>query len=152
MKKNHKTKTLLVAVLIIWGAIGYQIYSRLNPSIPELQALEIQNTFKKQEVKPPPSYDLKTIYRDPFLGTFPKRKKVVTGRKRTKPKEVIPFPEVIYNGIIEGSSSKSYILTVNRKQEILKKGETYEGVKLIRATKNKAVVQFQKQRKIIQKQ
>ncbi|PQJ80289.1 hypothetical protein [Polaribacter porphyrae] len=153
MKKQQKTYILLIAVLFIWGAIGYQIYSRLNPPTPELNLTQVQSTFQKQKVVTQTHYEIKEEYRDPFLGKFPKKKKIIK-RKKVNPKSkvIIPFPNVVYNGLVEGNKTKSYILTVNRKQEILKKGETHQGVKLISATKNEAVVQFQKQRKTIVKQ
>ena len=37
MSKNQKTSLLLLAVVLTWGAIGFQIYSRYYPEIPELR-------------------------------------------------------------------------------------------------------------------
>ena len=38
MSKNQKTSLLLLAVVLTWGAVGFQIYSRYYPEIPELQS------------------------------------------------------------------------------------------------------------------
>ena len=151
MKKQQKTYGLLIAVVLIWGIIGYQIYSRLNPPILELNTVQINNSFTREKALEIPFYELKPEYRDPFLGKFKEKKKVVK-TKKIIPKIEIPFPTVLYNGIIETSSSKSYILTINGKQQILKLGEVSQEIKLISADFEKAVIGFGKQRKTITKQ
>lgn len=150
MKKQHKTYILLIAVIGIWGAIGYQIYKRMNPSIPELANIEVQNTFQKIPETKTEFYQLQKDYRDPFLGGYPKKKRTKTKPKPEKP--AIPFPRVVYNGIIQGGKKTTYILTINGQQEILKKGDVFQKVKLIKADKEKAVVRFLKETKTILKQ
>lgn len=152
MKKQQKTYLLLTAVIVIWGLIGYQIYNRLNPSTPELETLAIENKFQRQEISEQSFYKLKEMYRDPFLGKFPKKKSTIRKINQQKTKSTIPFPSVVYNGVIEGNNSKSYILTVKGKQQIIKKGEMFQGVKLIKATKEEATVKFQNETKTIVKQ
>ncbi|WP_405610876.1 hypothetical protein [Polaribacter sp. Asnod1-A03] len=151
MTKQQKTYGLLILVLIIWGMIGYQFYMRLNPSTPELASQDIQTRFKRKQVVEQSFYVLKEAYRDPFLGGFPKKK--ITRKKSIVPeKSIIPFPNVEYNGIIKGNGSKLYILTINRKQEIVKIGAFFEGVKLIKATDSTVLVRFNKETKKIVKQ
>lgn len=151
MTKQQKTYGLLIVVLVIWGMIGYQIYTRLNPSAPEIEMSQIQTRFQKQEAVEQSFYKLNDEYRDPFLGGFPKKKTV---RKKTvfSKKSTTPFPNVQYNGIIEGNRSKSYILTVNGKQEIVKKGQVFQGVKLLRASRTEVQVKFEGEIKKIVKQ
>ena len=67
MSKNQKTSLLLLAVVLTWGAIGFQIYSRYYPEIPELrkpktQKFAVENTCNGE------SYTIQPDYRDPFLG------------------------------------------------------------------------------------
>lgn len=153
LKKQQKTYLLLGAVLIIWGTIGYQIYSRLNPSNTEFEIEPIATNFQKQKITNPILYQLKNEYRDPFLGNFPKKKRITTKRKKNiKPTLKNPFPRVVYNGIIQVDGSTSFILTINNKQEIVKTGDTFQKVKLIKANKQEAVVEFEKERKTIVKQ
>jgi hypothetical protein len=147
MNKQQKTYGLLIAVLVIWGVIGYRIYIRLNPSTPELEVFTVQSTFKKQRTVETSFYEVNAEYRDPFLGKFPKKK--VTTKKTVKPKQTIPFPNVIYNGVIQGNTSKTYILTINGKQELVKLGQELESVKLLSANKRQAVVKFQGVKKTI---
>lgn len=151
MTKQQKTYGLLIAVLVIWGMIGYQIYTRLNPSVPEIEMSQIKTRFQKQEVVEQSFYELSPEYRDPFLGVFPK-KKIVQKKRVVSKKSTSPFPNVQYNGIIEGNRSKSYILTVNGKQEIVKKGQFFQGVKLLRASKTEVQVKFEGEIKKIARQ
>ncbi len=147
MNKQQKTYGLLIAVLVIWGLIGYQIYIRLNPSTPELEAFTVQNTFKKQQVVETSFYEVKAEYRDPFLGGFPKKK--VRKKRIVKPKEIVRFPRIIYNGVIQGNTSKSYILTINNSQELVKLGQEIQGVKLVMANTKEAIVKFKGVKKTI---
>jgi hypothetical protein len=151
MNKQQKTYFLLFTVLIIWGIIGYQIYIRLNPPITKLEKIELKNTFVPQQNIENTLYELSTTYRDPFLGEFPKKKN--RNRKRiVKPKTTVPFPSVVYNGVIGGGKSKSYILTINGRQDIVKLGKTFQDVKLLSANTKQIIVRFQGVKKIIQLQ
>ena len=147
MNKQQKTYGLLLAVLIIWGIIGYQIYVRLNPPSPELSTTKYTKSFIRQEPMKSSFYEVKVNYRDPFLGGFPIKR--VVNKRTIKPKPTTPFPTIIYNGIIEGNSTKSYILTINDSQEILKLGQESQEVKLISANTKNAVVKFQGVKKTI---
>ena len=151
MNKQKKTYILLAIVLVIWGLIGYQIYKRFNPTKPKLKTIKMQSSFIRKKNVENSFYELQTTYRDPFLGKFPVKKKVVKKRIE-KPKKAVRFPKIIYNGMIEGSESPSFILTVKGKQEILKKGEIIQEVKLITANSEEAIVSYQGIKKTILKQ
>lgn len=142
MKKN-KTYLLFFAVLVIWSIIGFQMYRRLNPSIPALEKVEVKSTFVKEKVIATSFYEIQPIYRDPFLGKYPQKKKKVVRKKIVKPKSTIPFPNVVYNGMIKGNVSQSYVLTINGRQEIVKLGQAVQKVTLIKATMKEAVVKFE---------
>lgn len=147
MKKQQKTYVLLFAVLVIWGLIGYQIYTRMNPPVPKIESTKISNGFVREINVDQSFYELKATYRDPFLGKYPAKKSIK--KTITKPKKNIPYPRVIYNGMIEGSSSKTFILTVNNQQEILKLGESIQKVKLLKADSKEAIVVFEGNKKTI---
>ena len=82
MKKQQKTYILLIAVLGIWGAIGYQMYIRMNPPAAEIASLPVQSSFQRQSITTQSFYELKEAYRDPFLGKFPSKKTTVQRKKR----------------------------------------------------------------------
>lgn len=142
MKKQQKTYLLLAGVLIIWGVIGYQIFSQLNP-IEKTSFINNKETefvpVKRIEQE---KYIVKANYRDPFLGKTHSNKRVKPGNNTAKKKEIIPFPSVVYTGIVEGKLAKSYIITVNGKQEILKINQTFDNITLLRANGKEATIKF----------
>lgn len=148
MNKQQKTYGLLIAVFVIWGIIGYQIYIRLNPPILELKASEVNSSFVRQQINETSFYEVQANYRDPFLGKLPEKKKVIQ-KSFVEPKMILPFPSVIYNGIIEGNNSKAYILTINGKQEIVIIGQEIQKIKLIKADSKQAIVKFEGIQKIL---
>ena len=153
MKKQQKTYVLLGAVLLIWGIIGVQIYNRINPSESEIEVVTGSSSFERKTTTENVTYQLKPIYRDPFFGKFPVKKK----KKKKKPKTVKkepqkPFPNIIYNGLIKGATENTYILTINRKQHIVKKGEIVDNISILKGTSSEVTIGFEKQQKIFEKQ
>lgn len=145
MTKQQKTVGLLVAVLIVWGAIGYQIFMRLQPNA-DTTAIEIQRTFTPQKYTEKEFYTIKEPYRDPFLGKFPATKVIRT--KKVK-KLTVVFPSIVYNGIISGNTSQSYILTINGRQELFKLKETLNEVTLLKATVEEVMISYKGNKKTI---
>jgi hypothetical protein len=127
----------MIAVIAVWGTIGYQIYSNMNPSTPEKQTIGVTE-FNKIQTKQVRKIEISPDYRDPFLGKlYRKKKKTQPVQKQSKKVPVI-FPQIDFIGLIEGST-KSYIIQINRRQEIFKVGQTFQGVTLKKA-KNKSII------------
>jgi hypothetical protein len=150
MNKQQKTYGLLLAVLLIWGIIGYQIYKRLNPASPELSTTALNTDFERQQAVATSFYEVHPEYRDPFLGKYPQKKRHKAVKKKiVLPKITAPFPNVMYNGVIEGNESQLYILTINGRQEIVKLGQEIQKIKLISADTKQAIVKFEGVRKTV---
>ena len=62
------------------------------------------------------------------------------------------FPDVQYNGSVEGNKESSYILTVNGIQDVVKVQQVLQGVQLIKASENQVSVKFKNELKKIMKQ
>lgn len=153
MTKQQKTYLLLVAVLVVWGLIGFRIYRGFhNDKEKELDITPSNNKFVIKQNEISKDYVLKTNYRDPFLGKLPFKKNNRKKTKRSPRNKDIPFPNIIYNGVVEGGDSKSYTITINGKQELVKVGDNIQIIKLIKATPNKIVIRFQGKTKTIQLQ
>lgn len=143
MTKQQKTYVLLIAVAIVWGLIGYRFYKNSNPTIETAPITQQQQTYIPTEFKKGESYTVKADYRDPFLGKFYSEKKKKKKTNTTLKKETtIPFPTIIYNGIVEGGTSKSYTLTINGKQQLFKLGESINDIKLLKANSEQIIVRF----------
>ena len=149
MTKQQKTYFLLIVVLLIWGVIGYQIFSKLNTNQETTATVEMPKKYIPKKIKKDKPYTIKADYRDPFLGKFPSKKIV---RKKIIKKTMILFPSIIYNGVIAGNTSQSYILTINGNQEVFKLKETINEVKLLKVTKEEVMITYKGNKKIIRLQ
>ena len=72
MKNKKNIYILLPAVILIWGLLGYRIFSGLKPSNTAEEKLTVR-AFKPQELKESEPFTISTDYRDPFLGTYKKK-------------------------------------------------------------------------------
>jgi len=143
MKKNQKTYLLLIAVVAVWGAIGYQFYTRYNPET----TIVIENKrslFNPQQTQEVTSYTIEPDYRDPFTGKL-YQKKVLPKRKVT-PKPAVVFPAIEFKGIIEGNQ-KTYIIAINNQQEIFQLQQTKQEVTLVKATGKEVTLKYQNETK-----
>ena len=148
MTKQQKTYVLLAAVLLIWGIIGYQFINQFSSNNTEVSTTSSFN-FIPKKIKQQESYTVKADYRDPFLGKLPSDKKKKIYKKKKTPKTNIPFPSIIYSGVVEGGS-KSFILTINGVEEIMSVGQTLHKVTLKKANQSQIVVVFNSVSKTIQ--
>ncbi len=149
MKNKKNIYILLTAVLLVWGILGYRIFSTVNPSSKKQQTAVVTNSFKPQQLQESEAFTINTDYRDPFLGTFSK-KKVVKIKKiiRATPKTPkIPFPAIIYKGLVsvKGKQQQVFLINIDGQQYFFKKNSTYKEVKLLRGSNKQVVLKFKGQ-------
>lgn len=132
MKNKTKTYTLLVAVLGIWGIIGYKIIAAVNPKAPGESAVNFEVSFTPKTAASVDTFSIQTTDRDPFLGTLAKKKKNVIKRKAVPKKADFEWIPIIYHGTIKKhqSSSQIFVVSINRQQYLLKAGQEVNGVRL----------------------
>ncbi len=135
MKKNTKTYILLAVVGIIWGTIGYKIVSSLNPDPPTKSITETPD-FKPLTInKKKDTFSISADYRDPFLGTLPrkavKRKSVAKPKKAPEPELEIKFTGVITD---HDTNKKIYFVSFNGQQHLMSPSDEIEKVKLLSGT------------------
>ena len=137
---------MLPAVILIWGLLGFRIYSGLQPSNASQEKLTV-TAFKPQELKESEPFTISTDYRDPFLGTYKKKKVTKKVSKRVKETAKVPFPTIAYKGMISSQGNGSvFILIVNGQQFFYKQKATNNGVKLLKGNANEVTLQFKGQR------
>jgi len=135
MHKNTKTYLLLAAVLLIWGIIGHRVFSGNSG------ATEIKANFEKSPLKSLPTqvkdtFSILANYRDPFLGTFPK-KKVKKTKRATKPKKVVePEMNVQFTGLVTDNDSKQriFFVNINGQQHLMGVKDEIQKVRLLSGT------------------
>ncbi len=153
MKNKTKTYILLVAVLGIWGIIGYKILSAFGPEKEVLNDTFQVTAFKPKTSEEIDTFSVKTVSRDPFLGTLTKKKKPIVKQKKVIPKPEFKWVPIIYHGAISNKSSKSqiFVVSINGKQHLMKIGQEVDGVKLKSAITKNIVVTYKGKRKTINK-
>ena len=151
MKKNTKTYVLLGIVALIWGIIGYRIISAIS-SDPEPQTTAVNADFKPLPVQEKETFTILADYRDPFLGTLPKKtaKKV---KRSTKPKAP-PAPEIAiaYTGFVADKEAKDniFFVTINGQQHLMSSGNEIDKVKLLSGNASSIKIRYNNKTKTIQ--
>lgn len=139
MKKQYKTYILIVAVLIVWGIIGVQIFNYLNPKEEALPTIESKQKVFRKKKEHKESYTVKTHQRDPFLGKLLVKPVVKRTKKKAAP---VVFPPIQYHGIIESGKKKSFIVSINGVQSVLKAGQTINEVRLLSGNKKQISIRY----------
>lgn len=149
MKNKNRTYLLLVAVVAVWGTIGYKLYSNMNTAVEKTTV--IANTdFKRIHAEKGEQRTIQPDYRDPFLGKIYKKKVKKAPVKKVVKKAPVVFPPVQYIGIISGNIN-SFIIQINGRQEIFKKGQTFQGITLKKGNEKNIVIQFKGASKTMQR-
>lgn len=147
MKNKNRTYLLLVAVVAVWGTIGYKLYSNMNPHVEKTKV--IANTdFKRIQTSKGEQRTIQPDYRDPFLGKIYRKKTPAKPIKNTVKKPPVVFPPIQFVGFISGNTD-SFIIQINGRQEIFKKGQTYQEVTLKKGDAKRIVIQYKRASKTI---
>jgi hypothetical protein len=152
LKKQHKTYVLLAVVLGIWGLIGFRVVKAINPNEAVVSQPMAVADFKKPKSLEKQPFDIKANYRDPFLGTMPKKKRTL--KKRTVKPQPIQWPSVSYLGTMgaKGSKTQLFFLNINGQQHMVRKGEAVSEIKLLSGTKEAVKVRYKGKTKTLAKQ
>lgn len=150
MKNKKNIYILLPLVLLVWGAVLFQLFSFTNPD--EVSAPDNPEfTFKPMKVNKRESFNINVNYRDPFLGkmyaneTNAKPKKTHSVSPKTfKQPEALVWPKITYKGSIADSKGKNtiYMLIIDGKNYYMKIGDTENDVFLKSGDKESVYVKY----------
>ncbi len=154
MKNKKNIYILAAAVLLVWGILGYRIFSTIKPTINTQQTATTTAQFKPSTLQENTQFTINTNYRDPFLGELSK-KQAIKSKKAQKSIVKTPkilFPAITYKGLVSGKKNKSqvFLITINGQQYFFKKNTTHNTVKLIRGTTKEVILTFQRQQQTFQ--
>jgi hypothetical protein len=152
---------LIPLTLLIWGLIGIRIAGHLNkPVNPSNVNLKSYNDKPEASVR-----DMKIIaanYSDPFLDRPLLSQKsnfndVSLSRNKTNnnlKKDNLQWPSIRYGGRIVNKKSKSalYLIQVDGKNQIIKNGEVFNNLKLIKVFPDSIIVKLKNHTKTIAKE
>ena len=151
MKNKKNLYLLLPAVLLVWGLVGYQIFSTIHPtktSTPTTITLKKLQTPTQKTA----NFTINTNYRDPFLGKKSPQKKAKKITKKTiQNTPTTPFPKIIYKGLVSRKSGNHqvFLITIDGQHYFFKKRATHAKVKLVRGSDKKVILQFQGKRQTV---
>lgn len=157
MKGRTKTYVLLTVVAIIWGVVGYNIYSSLYSDNPIAVSTSDNSNelFKEKKVKLQNSFAIHKHVRDPFLGTIKKEKpikKPAPTRRTVKPAE--PEAKVEYAGMVKTGNKKQesiFFVNINGTSNLMHIHDKVSGIKLIRGDESEITIEGNGKRKTIKK-
>ncbi|WP_281228742.1 hypothetical protein [Flavobacterium aquiphilum] len=150
MKNKKNIYILLPLVLLVWGAVLYQLFS-FTKSDEVLTAENTEFNFKPLKINKREPFSINVNYRDPFLGKLyntetasktktvhPKTTKVV------KEPETLAWPKIIYEGLISDSKGKNkiFVLVINNKNYYMRIGDTENEVFLKDGDKESVYVKY----------
>lgn len=153
MNSKLKTYILLVAVLAIWGVIGYKIMGAVNPNSVTVAQKNSLEAFTPKKIRDLDTFTIQPVERDPFLGHLYIKKKPKPRVVKTSVKKELVWPSILYHGVISNQGGKEalYIVSINGQQQILKTGQSIDGVTLKKANKTEIQISFKGKRKTILK-
>jgi len=142
---------LLVAVLGLWGTIGYKVISALDPEESEVVAENISVDFSPEKTKVD-AFSITQMERDPFLGKLTRntaKTKKSQNKSAKKPDLENPWPQIQYQGMVkkQGATSEIFIITINQQQYLLKRNQELEDIKLLKGNSKEIQVRFNKKTK-----
>jgi len=147
LKNKTKTYILLAAVIGLWGYIGFKIINAINPEVPETNEQKLTVAFNPNKNQKTDTFSIQKATKDPFLGTLTSTKKVkksnVNSIKKTEPESM---PTITYGGIVKQSTQQVFIVNIDNKQYLLKKGQTVKKVKLIKGNTKEIIVSVNNKR------
>lgn len=172
VKNSKTTYFLLVLVAVIWGVIGYRIWSHFHDSDLDDSEMYISADTTTIKVDMSEITELKLNYGDPFLkSTFAfvrqseSSKPASSGqshniRRRigtlnnTKPGEKkIIWPDIIYSGLIlnDKSNEELGLIEVNKESFLVRKGEIRNDVMIKEIYADSIIVTFQDEQQTFRK-
>lgn len=159
MKDKRVLFVLIIAVVAIWGLIGYKlVVGDVDESIITAPRSMDKNVVGELEVE---SYQLLNNYRDPFQaqrinygsrsnGVEKNSNQKVTVQKKSEP---LAWPPITFGGLIKRKNSKEKValLKVNSSDHLMRINEEIEGIKVLKIEKDSIQVIYKGEKKVIYK-
>jgi len=159
MKIQTTKPFLAIALLGVWGLVGYQLYQKFGPKEDFIPTHH--QSYQQTEVQLAESFKLLVNYRDPFLEERLKRKTAMSSapltvnvapRKAATPAKKPVFPKVLYKGNIKMDNGREVALVnINGKTVHLAEQEKHQELKMIQIYEDSIKMNFQGVDKVIPK-
>jgi hypothetical protein len=154
--KNKKLLYILVpAVVIVWAAVAFSIFSHVHSSDTNFE--EINLHVNSKTVKNDSSgYQLIANYRDPFnAGMRTANEEDISEQERLnrlqKMNQPITWPQIEYQGMIIHNKKWVVLLKINNSNLIMKEGDEQFNIKLLKMYNDSVLLKYQKNNKVFVK-
>lgn len=159
MKNKKSIYILLPLVLLIWGILGYRLFSFFGN---EEEPIENDLTFQVQNTtnKAPDSVKIVVDYRDPFSGKLSNgnnSNKLKTSNLRKPKIETVlnnmeeNKPIIVYRGLVSDTKDKNkvFMFSVDNKTYLLEKGQTENDIKVISGDTKQITLLINKKKEVV---
>lgn len=149
MKTKKNIYILLAVVLLVWGAVLYQVFSFTNSDeIPVSNNPEF--VIKPLKIKEKQTFTININYRDPFLGkmytprTVSNVKASTKIKKQPKSQENLVWPSILYKGMISDVKNKNkiFMLIIDGQYHYMKIGDTENEIFLKEGSKESVYIKY----------
>jgi cytoskeletal protein RodZ len=163
MKSKTSLWILIPAVLGIWGAIGWNVYSAMNGDEDNATLKTVESSQQTENKAAPDTFELLLDYPDPFTNDPYKQKTTAAVIHNTNNhqhtttasavQEEAAWPTIIYSGLVKQPATGKMLgfLSVNGGSYFVKEGVEVEGVRVEKISENGVVVLWNGQSKEIRK-
>jgi len=142
MKNKGTTVLLTIIFFVVWGTIGYKLYSNTHSS-DAVVPTGLPVHFSPPKMEESEDYSLSLEYDDPFVSK--KTEKKVDKESNTI--NQVNWPDIKYKGCIYHGKSKMGIVEIHGKSCFVRKGEIVEKIKIVNVYKTSLDVIFNNERK-----
>lgn len=152
MQKKSTTYFLVSVVLVIWGIVSYKLFANIPDEDNIVVKLEKVKTYDFENKRD--TFSIVANYRDPFLGTLPRIRKVRSNKHRFEvPKKVeLIWPDIKYKGAIIPKKGKAlFLVDIDNRGYLLKKNEEKNDIKLLKGNKEYIIVKYKGKTKKVEK-
>jgi hypothetical protein len=147
MKNKGTTVLLTIVLLIVWGTIGYKIYSNTHSS-DAVVTTGLPVHFSPPKMEESEDYSLSLEYDDPFIAKKKEKKEL---EKCKVGNNQVNWPDIKYKGCIYHGKSVMGIVDINGKSFFVRKGDNAENIRIVNIHKTTLDVIFNNERKSFNK-
>ncbi|WP_321515383.1 hypothetical protein [Marinifilum fragile] len=147
MKGKRGLYILLPAVIVLWGYIGYKIYTQIITPVqeiaePQFKSIDFRSKSEKEV------FDLDLKYSDPFLKQVAgsKEKKEKNEASKSK-KRTWMWPQIVYKGCIENHKKTVGLLRFDNREYLVQKGMLVKEFQVKSVSKDSLVMEREGERR-----
>ena len=136
---------MIVAVLGVWGTIGYKMRNGLSTKDTVVTGNDYEINFSPKKTAINQTFEISSVDKDPFLGTLTNKQSINIKKKPKKNlKSEINSPIISYLGLIkqQQSNNQIFIIKINNNQHLIKKGQEIDGVNLVKGDSKSITVKL----------